>query len=79
MRSAGAIVWARLCRCIETELIKGLEEFLKIQKPEVRSQKPEDKWQKTAQSILDDARARHRAAVDAMQKEFAGQMATVES
>jgi hypothetical protein len=75
LRSAGATVWARFCRVVEQELITGLEAFLKtmeVQSPKSKVQS-QDRWQKVFQAILDDARMRHNAAVDALQKEFAGQ------
>ena len=58
--------WQRTVQCIERELVAGLEAQLKSM--------PDDATIGTArQAIIAEARARHLAAVDAMQREFAGQ------
>jgi hypothetical protein len=58
--------WQRTVQCIERELIAGLEAQLKGM--------PDDSTLgKVRQQIIADARARHLAAVDSMQREFAGQ------
>ena len=63
LRGAGAFVWARLCRCLEQELILGLEAQLKNLPPdaEIGKQLP---------GIMAEARRRHMAAVDGLQAEF---------
>jgi len=64
LRNFGAIVWSRFCKVVERDLIHGLREKCKATLP------PD-----LCEIVIADARARHDAAVDALQKEFAA-MAT---
>ena len=67
LRSAGAIVWARFVRCLETALPAGLEAQLKAIPAEqaVGAQ---------VQAVMAEVRRRHQAAVDAIQRELGEQV-----
>ena len=67
LRSAGAIVWARFVRCLETELPAGLEAQLKAIPADqaIGSQ---------VQAVMAEVRRRHLAIVDSIQRELSEQV-----